>query len=803
MRNLYTLFLACTLLILCSAKVQAQLGLELMGNIDFANNQEVSDIWAYADPFGNEYAIVGAQAGTYILDVTDPTSPEELHFIPGVNTTWRDMKVWGQFAYVINENENEQNSNGLTIIDLSELPTDIEVHTYNGSGSVIWNSAHNIFMDENGFAYIFGADYGEGGAIILDVKENFTEPPVVGVYDEEYIHDGYVRGDTLWAGEVYAGNLTVIDVRVKASPVVLSSIETPGSFTHNCWLDDAGDYIYTTDEVSSGFVAAYDVRDIYDMKLVDKIQSDPGLGSVPHNAFVLDNWLLTSWYRDGVIVHDATYPDNLVEVGYFDTSPGVAGDGFSGTWGVYPYLPSGNILISDMQAGLSVFAPTYKRACYLEGTVVSAQDGVPISSAEIQIVSDDQTERSNLFGAFKTGIALAGTYSVSFSKPGFEPKTVEGIELEHGEITNIEVELEPLPNFVLNGKVISDSGDNVEDAVVYFVNGEIVREATTNVLGNYELSTFVSGTYDIMVGKWGYVTREILAEDLISGEEDFVIELQEGYYDDFVLDFGWSVSGDAVAGIWERAVPSGTFYGNNFSNANVDVEGDLGDFAMVTGNQASGQNAGGDDVDDGVTILTSPVFDLSNYNSPKLTFHRWFFNNGGVAGSGDPNDFLTVRIENGITSQVLDIAGPNDPMLSQWSEREFYLKEEIELTENMVLVFETGDEADTGHLVEAGVDFVQIIEDDPWPVTVEEELLDQDIVVSPNPTSDFVHVSQENRFANGTFFRLFNSMGHLVLQKRLNQASTKVRVGHLPQGLYCYQVADRQGQLQAGRLMIR
>ena len=33
-------------------------------------------------------------------------------------------------------------------------------------------------------------------------------------------------------------------------------------------------------------------------------------------------------------------------------------DSYRGAWGVYPFLPSGNILVSDMQYGLYVLAPS-------------------------------------------------------------------------------------------------------------------------------------------------------------------------------------------------------------------------------------------------------------------------------------------------------------------------------------------------------------------------------------------------------------------------------------------------------------
>ena len=61
---------------------------------------------------------------------------------------------------------------------------------------------------------------------------------------------------------------------------------------------------------------------------VDRIQSNPESNSIPHNTHVDGNFLVTSWYRDGgTVVHDATYPNNLVEVTNYDSYNG-SGNGF-------------------------------------------------------------------------------------------------------------------------------------------------------------------------------------------------------------------------------------------------------------------------------------------------------------------------------------------------------------------------------------------------------------------------------------------------------------------------------------------
>jgi hypothetical protein len=54
---------------------------------------------------------------------------------------------------------------------------------------------------------------------------------------------------------------------------------------------------------------------------------------------------------------------NPVRTGYFDTHNQTPMGGpypspaYQGAWGAYPYLPSGNVLVSDMQNGLFVLDP--------------------------------------------------------------------------------------------------------------------------------------------------------------------------------------------------------------------------------------------------------------------------------------------------------------------------------------------------------------------------------------------------------------------------------------------------------------
>ena len=125
----------------------------------------------------------------------------------------------------------------------------------------------------------------------------------------------------------------------------------------------------------------------------------------------------------------------------YDTVEGESVSGFGGTWGAYPFLPSGTLLISDVQSGLFVLDPNYVRASYLEGLVTNADTGMPLPGVTVEILSEEgNSVLSDASGEFKTGQATPGTFQVEFSQAGFESQIVE-ISLASGEVTNIDVQL--------------------------------------------------------------------------------------------------------------------------------------------------------------------------------------------------------------------------------------------------------------------------------------------------------------------------------------------------------------------------
>ena len=419
-----------------------QLNMELLSTVPY--DSDGNDVWGYNAPDGSEYAIMGTVAGVSIVNITDPRNPLEVEFIPQQPSIWRDMKTWDNYAYVVADQDGT--TDGILVIDLSMLPDSISYENVNPmiEGATL-NHCHNIYIDE-GIAYLAGCN-GEsspiigGGVIMFDINTTPGLPILAGLCPSVYSHDVYVRDDLVYSSEIFQGAFTVYDVKDKSNVKFIATQTTPFEFTHNTWLSDDGSTIFTTDERANAPVAAYDISDVNNIKFLDEFRPKATIsnGVIPHNVHVWNDWLVISYYSDGCIIVDAARPDNLIEVGNFDTATG-SETGFRGAWGAFPFLNSGNVIIGDRQKGLVVLRADYVRACYLEGMVTDGVSGQTINNAQIEIMELSEIENTDLTGNYKTGTPIAGSYTVTASADGYKSIT-KTLELSNGNVTNGDFQL--------------------------------------------------------------------------------------------------------------------------------------------------------------------------------------------------------------------------------------------------------------------------------------------------------------------------------------------------------------------------
>jgi choice-of-anchor B domain-containing protein len=281
MKKLLLFFAALFTANIASAQIQ---NLQVLGHLPFGTT--CAGVWHYSDSLGNEYALIGAGNGLAIVEVTDPTNPTLLFTVPAANSLWREVRTYGHYAY-----SGTEGGGGITIVDLSDLPNSYTSQVYTGDGLIAGqiSSSHTVGVYED-HLYIFGSNIGVGGAIICSLNDPYN-PTYLGIYDDQYIHDGYVYNDTLYSAEVYAGQFAVIDVTDKANPSLVATQPTPGAFCHNTWFSDDYKYLYTTDEVNNAPIGVFDVSDKSNIQLVGTFLNDSMASQEVHNVRVInDGW---------------------------------------------------------------------------------------------------------------------------------------------------------------------------------------------------------------------------------------------------------------------------------------------------------------------------------------------------------------------------------------------------------------------------------------------------------------------------------------------------------------------------------
>ncbi len=777
------------MLILSASTLFAQnYNLQLRSTLDFPG-QTLANVSGFSQN-GREYALVGASLGLAIVEVTNPNAPVLIVQIPGPNNLWKEIKTYGHYAYITSEG-----GQGLQIVDLSGLPgANLNSYFYTGDGVIAGqlDKIHSLHIDTTrGFLYAYGGSLFNGGAKILDLNTDPYNPVYVGKFDQlNYIHDGYVDNDTLYACHINDGYLSIVNMQDKNNPELLGTVETPARFTHNSWLLSDRKHILTTDEKFPSFVAAYDIADPSNIRELDRIATTvDGNSSIGHNTHVLNDWAVTSWYTDGVTIIDAHRPENLIQVGRYDT---YAGTGvFDGCWGAYPYFPSGTIIASNIPnigdnvtGKLFVLTPTYVRACYLEGTVTSTCTGQALINATVTINSNDPlafTQTKN-DGSFKTGQPTPGNFTVTVSKAGFISQTTT-LELTPGEITPLHVNLEPISAFSIVGTVLdAQSGQPLANVPVQISSPLETFNRQTNAAGQFNLTCAPGATYQVSANAWGYLPANFVLEN----GGGAIISLQRGYFDDFGFNLNWSKSGNASTGDWVRGNPVGTFLGNMQINPENDVDSDGNELCYITGN--GGGDAGDDDVDGGDVVLSSPLMLLSDYQEAVLSFWYWFVNSGGNSA---PNDRFEVVATNGL--QTVTIFADSTSQAAWQLKENVFLSDYITLTDSVRIHFITGDTS-PGHLVEAGVDVFHVVpagfvstKDKPDPAA--------SLLVLPNPSAADFTIRYEWPLAGDLVLEVRNTLGQLVFTQQLNGNTGSVTCGEAwPNGIYLASMRHNSGR---------
>jgi len=336
-----------------------------------------NDCWGWTDPDGNEFAIFGLTNGTAFVDITDPENPVYLGTLPSAHgtSTWRDMKVYNNRVYIVADGSGNAN-HGVQVFNLRKL-RNVKKPPVTFSEDARFTRlgrAHNIAINEDtGFAYVVGSPSlnSLGGLIILDLKQGVM-PQLAGVFSEDgYCHDTQVvtyRGPDriLWGRELaFCSNensLTIVDVTDKKNMYIVSRTTYPESgYAHQGWLSEDQSYYYMNDELDENQIPNTNTRThVWNVQKLTKPNYEGFVEgtnrTIDHNMYVVGEYIYQANYSSGlrILSEPATRKLVTVEVGYFDTFPANNNVNFNGAWSVYPFFPSGNIIVSDQQNGLFV-----------------------------------------------------------------------------------------------------------------------------------------------------------------------------------------------------------------------------------------------------------------------------------------------------------------------------------------------------------------------------------------------------------------------------------------------------------------
>jgi len=375
--------------------------LNLIDNVAFDNASHdfgVSDVWGYTDEYGNEYAIVGYQYGTSILDVsTTPGESFEVANIIGPSSGdyyfHRDYKTYEDFLYIVNEMYG--GDVGMQVVDLSPLPenTPIQLDTYN-----LISQSHNLWIDDSGYAFI---EHQTGDNIHIASLIDPSNPTYEGSFNNlgSNCHDIYTRNNIAYISEGYSSRFAIYDISDLnniSNPLAIIPCE---GYAHNAWLNDASTHIITTEETANKTIKIWDISDLDNITLSGEYLGENNLA---HNVHVLNDLVYISHYTTGIKIIDIYNPERPIEVAAYDTYLLNDDGGFYGCWGAYPFTNNGYIYASDMQYGLYIFEFDEIKAGFVNGYIFFNSD-VPLVNSSIKSLFNNKVFYTDENGFYDFG----------------------------------------------------------------------------------------------------------------------------------------------------------------------------------------------------------------------------------------------------------------------------------------------------------------------------------------------------------------------------------------------------------------
>jgi choice-of-anchor B domain-containing protein len=388
--------------------------------------ETVSTVWRDAKVYANNAFIVADAAGWHGMQVVDLTRVRDVEHPPVIFTP---DTVYSEFGSAHN----------------------IEINVATGFAYVVGISVPNFFEEMSC----------GGGLHMIDIRVP-TEPTFAGCFADDrtgrakppqnvptgYTHDVqcviYEGPDDRYVGRelCFGANETAIsiaDVTDKSEPVAISYAAYPNvGYAHQGWLTEDHRYFLLDDELDEAYFASIDrtrtiIFDLIDLENPVVLLEHFGEAyAIDHNQYIVGNHVFQANYTSGLRVLDITEITAPKEVGYFvtymghshgknahpiipvslqschdDCEPGKPIDAalsFSGAWSNYPFLPSGNVLVSSIGEGL--FVLDVSSAVELDAELPPAAGNEPVAQVYPNPADDEATVSWRDLTDFPRGIAI-------------------------------------------------------------------------------------------------------------------------------------------------------------------------------------------------------------------------------------------------------------------------------------------------------------------------------------------------------------------------------------------------------------
>ncbi|KUI55872.1 hypothetical protein VP1G_03251 [Cytospora mali] len=361
-----------------------------------------SSTWGWTSPKGREFIAIAQADGAAFAEVSPKGKLIYLgrlpHFPKANPIIWREIRGYKNYILV----GSEADYHGIQIFDMTKLVDidPVKPLTFSGDADLTGHftrlpvgRTHNVVVNEElNYAVAVGAKPRDSecasGLIFIDLSDP-SKPTSPGcAAGDGYVHDAqclvYRGPDKAYAGRdiCYGYNedtLTIYDVTNKSTTNIISRTSYDGaSYTHQGWvtdmqwqtmlvLDDEYDEVNSAGAGSKQFPITYfwNITSLETPVLTGFFRNEYAQ-CIDHNQFVINGTAYQSNYGAGLHVLDvsslSTDPTGagVSEAGFFDIYPeddnlpegGTVA--FVGTWGHYPFFPSGFIVVNTIERGAFV-----------------------------------------------------------------------------------------------------------------------------------------------------------------------------------------------------------------------------------------------------------------------------------------------------------------------------------------------------------------------------------------------------------------------------------------------------------------